>query len=103
MIDQHIQWHANNCGLEKSLKRSMLKKLFYLPLYFKDYADFVNPAVHCLYDEAGGCSPVYHETSPMFLPYSQETFNGMEYQAASHDSKRPRGNRAGACKMQRQI
>lgn len=89
MIDQlSSQWHANNCGLGEIFEAEHVKKTLssiYCYNFKKTMRDFVNPCrVYCLYDEAGTvvCQWPHGNKPDVPAPYSQETFNGMEYQAA---------------------
>jgi non-lysosomal glucosylceramidase len=91
MIDQVIaQWHANNCGLGRIYSQDHVKKALrsiYKYNFKKSMRDFMNPCrVCCLYDEAGAviCQWPKGGKPDVPAPYSQEVFNGMEYQAACH-------------------
>lgn len=91
LIDQVIaQWHANNCGLGEIFDRSQTKtalESIYKYNFKKTMRNFVNPCrIYCLYDEAGTiiCEWPSGKKPAVPAPYSQETFNGMEYQAACH-------------------
>ena len=89
-IDQlGAQWHANICGLgdvfDPSNRHTALTSLFRYN-YKRSMRDFFNPCrIYCLNDEAGLVicdwpEGTYRPAIP--LPYSGETQNGYEYQAA---------------------
>lgn len=89
LIDQAAaQWHAHNCGLGRVYAAGHVKKALqsiYRYNFRKTMRDFVNPCrVYCLYDEAGAvvCQWPRGGKPDVPAPYSQEVFNGMEYQAA---------------------
>ncbi len=90
-VDQVLgQWHAFLTGLGEILDtkkvRSALRSIY--RYNFKTMRDFVNPCrLFCLNDESGIviCTwPDGVEEPVIPVPYSQETMNGFEYQAASH-------------------
>lgn len=91
-IDQVLaQWHANLMGLgeifDTEKTRKALKSMFTYN-YKENMRDHYNPCrLYCLYDEGGITicewpDDVHKPYSP--VPYSEETMNGFEYQAACH-------------------
>ncbi|MEK6793695.1 MAG: GH116 family glycosyl-hydrolase [Spirochaetota bacterium] len=91
-IDQVLaQWHANLCGLgdifDRKKRRSALRSI-YRHNYKRSFADYVNPCrLYSVYDEKGVVicdwpEGTYKPVVP--VPYSEETFYGCEYSAASH-------------------
>lgn len=91
-IDQVIaQWHANLCGLGDIFDREQVKKglaSIYKYNFKKSMREHYNPCrLYCLNDEAGLviCEWPEGKYKPAVpLPYSEETQNGYEYQAAIH-------------------
>ncbi|MCL2708170.1 MAG: glycoside hydrolase family 116 protein, partial [Defluviitaleaceae bacterium] len=90
-IDQMLaQWHANLIGLgrifDKEKTRTALESV-YRHNFIKDMRAHVNPCrVYCLNDERGLIIASYPEESvkpAIPAPYSEETMNGFEYQAAA--------------------
>jgi len=91
-IDQVLaQWHANLMGLgdifEKGKVKSALKSI-YKYNFIKDMRAHVNPCrLYCLNDEQGliiASWPKGVHKPLIAAPYSEETMNGFEYQAAIH-------------------
>lgn len=91
-VDQVVaQWHANICGLgnlfDKQKTLSSLKSI-YKYNFKKRMRNYFNPCrLYCLNDEAGVviCNWPKNKYKPVIpVPYSQETMNGFEYQAACH-------------------
>lgn len=92
VIDQVLaQWHANLCGLGEVYNQDQVKKVLET-LYKHNFKDSMrehfNPCrIYSLYDEAGIviCEWPEGKYKPYIpVPYSEETMNGFEYQAAIH-------------------
>jgi len=91
-LDQVLaQWHANLYGLGEIFDPRQTKKALraIFKHNFKDpIGDYYNPCrIYCLNDEAGLviCHWPEGKRKPAVpAPYSQETFHGYEYAAASH-------------------
>lgn len=91
-IDQVVAaWHANLCGLGEIFDSTQTKealKSLYRYNYKENMRDFYNPCrLYSLYDEAGIviCDWPEGKYKPIVpVPYSEETMNGFEYQAAIH-------------------
>ena len=91
-IDQvSAQWHANMCGLGEifdPVRRKTALQALYRHNFKPEMRDFPNPCrIFCLNDEGGIviCEWPDGKLKPAIpLPYSEETMNGYEYQAAIH-------------------
>jgi non-lysosomal glucosylceramidase len=91
-IDQVLaQWHANICGIGEIFHKNKTKKALeslYNYNFKKRMKDFFNPCrLFSLNDEAGIviCDWPQGKYKPVVpVPYSEETMNGFEYQAAIH-------------------
>ncbi len=91
-VDQVLaQWHANIIGLGEIFDPEKTKKALksiYRHNFIKEMRNFFNPCrLYCLNDEGGVviCSWPEGTVKPVVpAPYSEETMNGFEYQAAIH-------------------
>ncbi len=90
-IDQvAAQWHANMAGLGEILDKDKVDKALdsiYKYNFKKSMRDYANThRVYALYDEACtvNCEWPKGDKPHVPAPYSQESFHGMEYQAACH-------------------
>jgi non-lysosomal glucosylceramidase len=95
-VDQVVaQWHADICGLgdifENAQVNSSLKSIYHYN-FKKSMVDHFNPCrLYCLNDEGGVviCDWPEGRYKPVVpAPYSEETMNGFEYQAACHMIRR---------------
>jgi uncharacterized protein (DUF608 family) len=92
IIDQVLgQWHANIIGLGEIYDHNNTKKAIkslYKYNFKKSMKDFYNPCrIYCLNNESGIviCDWPKDKYKPIVpVPYSEETMNGFEYQAAIH-------------------
>lgn len=89
-IDQVLaQWHANISGLGRVFSEDKTRaalKAIYDNNFKRPMGDHFNPCrIYCLQDEGGLVICSFPQGKPLIpAPYSEETMNGFEYQAACH-------------------